>query len=263
MDVAAKFHAGRNVVCAGDVIDAEQCVAALTGADVGEGVIDAIGLHLSHAAFAEIIRHKYTVVVAVLDGDVAELVVMAPAHENTQVIAGEDGGINDVVTKISVERNAGAIGVIMQIKLGEGGIAGHKASEAVEFIIEGIQMADDEPAGIERGDEATGPAMGGRDIFHEGITHVLDGDAVIADPRTFALNLPGFALLMAAIAVDEEVANAQVADAFGIVDGLPHDDDRTIGIVRQEQHGLIARATQRLAWTAEHDGPGYIDFASG
>ena len=55
---------------------------------------------------------------AVANGDIVKLIVAAGAHENAEIVGGQNGIADDVVVEGQVERNARA-GIVVQIEFGK------------------------------------------------------------------------------------------------------------------------------------------------
>ena len=99
------------------------------------------------------------------------------------------------------------------------------ARQPVKFIVEGGQFANRQPAYIPRCDQSTRPAVGASHMFHQGIADGLHSDAIIMDLGAFAGQFPEFALLLPAVAIDEQVADSEMPhDVRGMVDRFAHDD---------------------------------------
>jgi len=94
------------VVRAGAVVDPEGGAAAIDGDEVGEGGFGALGLRCRLPAARGLrfrVCHEHPVMMAVVDGNVAELIIAAGAHEHAQVVRVQDGVADDIVVEVEVE----------------------------------------------------------------------------------------------------------------------------------------------------------------
>ena len=155
-----KLGCNDDIVGAGGVIHPEGRAAAVAGDQVGEGVVRAFGLgNRLPAAFSLFlgVRHENTVMAAVADGNIVKLIVAALAHEDAQVVYGQNGIADDVVIESQVERNAGT-GIVVEVKFREQAIRRLITGQAVELVVKRGQIPHRQPPHVPRGDQAAGTA---------------------------------------------------------------------------------------------------------
>lgn len=106
LDVIMEMGGNDDVVGAGGVVHPEPGTAAIAGHQIGEGIVYALGpgngLPAAPGRFLGM-RHENSVVLAATDGNVVKPVVAARAHENAQIIGGQDGIADDVVIESQIE----------------------------------------------------------------------------------------------------------------------------------------------------------------
>lgn len=255
--IAVKLGTDDDIVGAGGVVDPEGRAAAIAGNQGGEGIVRALGpgggLPAAVGLFLGL-RHEHAVMTAVKDGNVMKLIVATRAHEDAQVVRGQNGVADDVVIESEIKRDAGP-GIVVEVKFREQAIRRLITGQTVELVVECGQIPHRQPPHAPRGDEAAGTAAGAGHMFHDRVAHVLHRDSVVADLRAFALKLPELVLLAIAVAVNEKAADTQIIHgSLWIVDGFTQNDHRAIGAVRKAQYGRIAGTTQALMITPQHNG---------
>ena len=101
-------------------------------------------------------------------------------------------------------------------------------------------------------------------MLHRRIADALNRDAIVANLRTFTAQAPEFARLAQAVAINEEVAHAEIFyDVLRMIDRFAHDDHGAIGVIRQPQDGRRTGAAQSLMIAAQRDGLADLKSASG
>ena len=193
-----EFGTDDDVVGAGGVVDPEGSAPAIAGDEVGEGVVHAFGSGRRRPTPHGLplgVGHEDPIVVAVLDGNVIKSIATARPHEDAQVIGNQHGVADNVVVESEIKRYAGA-GIVMEIKLRKQGVLRMITGQAVEFVVKRRQIPHGQPPHAPRGDQTARAGAGASYMCHDGIAHILDRDAVIADLRTFTKQSPEFALLM-------------------------------------------------------------------
>src|ERR1039458_5103264 len=215
LNIVMKLRPADDIVGADVVIDAESRTAAIDGYQIGEGVVHAFGLgNRLPGAFSLFlgVRHENTGMGAGADWNIVKLIVAALAHEDAQVVYGQNGIADDVVIESQVERNAGT-GIVVEVKFREQAIRRLITGQAVELVVKRGQIPHRQPPHVPRGDQAAGTAAGTGHMFQDRIAHILNGNSVVADLRAFALKLPEFALLVVTVSVNKKVTDAQVFDS--------------------------------------------------
>ena len=137
------------------------------------------------------------------------------------------------------------------------------ARQPVELVVERRQTAHRQPFHAERRDQAARTAGRARHIFHHRIAHVLHRDAVVADLRAFAGQLPEFALLVPAVAVNEQIRHAQMLTVlFGWLTGSPRMS--TGQFASSASRRMVAVPEPRRVWLSRRRTTGWrIEIFSG
>ena len=119
--IIVKLGGDDDIVGAGGVVHPKAGSAAIAGHQVGEGIVCALGpgngLPAAPGRFLGM-RHENSVLMAATDGNVVKPVVTTLAHEDAQVVVGQNGIADDIVIESQIERNAGA-GIVMEAKVRE------------------------------------------------------------------------------------------------------------------------------------------------
>ena len=95
-----------DVIGAGSVINPESRTAAVGGNQVCERISRALGLRYGFPAMCGLLlgmRHKHAVMAVVVDGNVTKLIIVAPTHENAQVICSQNGVADDVMIESQIK----------------------------------------------------------------------------------------------------------------------------------------------------------------
>jgi hypothetical protein len=99
-------------------------------------------------------------------------------------------------------------------------------------------------------------------MFHRRITDILNRDAVVADGRAFAAKFPELALLVRTVAINEQITDPKIFHRrLRMIDRLAHDDDGTVGIVRQHQNCRHTRTAQGLRIAPQNNGLVNLEFS--
>ena len=168
---------------------------------------------------------------------------------------------HEFVVEREIERDAGA-GIVVEIKVGEQTVGREVAGQAVELVVERSEVAHGQAPHSQGRDKAAGTVARTGDVLDDGIADALNRDAIVANGRAFAVKFPKLALLVKAIAVNEEVADVEILDGnLRMVDGFAKDDDGAIGVVREHHNGVGAGTAQGLGIAPQNDGLVDVIFA--
>ena len=178
---------------------------------------------------------------AVIDLEVFKEIVIGFAHEDAVVVIVFRAHVSKgVMVEAQIERDSGAMDIIVEVEVFKQAVLGDITGEPVEIVVVSFEALDVKPLTASFRHDSSGTRVLQFHIGDENIRGATDRDAVVSDlPSAGAvtrLRRPALEVLVTHVSVDRESAGDEVIFGGGWRLGVAHDQNRRVRMIGQAEN---------------------------